>query len=81
MSESRVDNMAAARLNAALDALHWGGVALAAQTGVNDRTARRWISGQNPPPVAILTWVERLAAFHRENPAPVTPTKPPTILS
>jgi hypothetical protein len=54
----------------ALATLRWGASALSTEIGVNERTVRRWISGDNAPPDAILQWLDRLAAFHRDNPVP-----------
>jgi hypothetical protein len=43
---------------------------LARAIGVNVRTVQRWINGQNPPLMPIVEWLDRLAAFHRDNPPP-----------
>lgn len=58
------------RLCVALTTLHWGPTDLADEVDVNERTARRWIAGQNETPELILAWLETLAAFHADNPAP-----------
>ena len=60
----------AARLSAALVAIGWGPTELGRQAGINERTVRRWLAGQNEPPGAILAWLETLAEFHAANPAP-----------
>ena len=61
----------AKRLSDALATIHWGPIDIAKLLSVNERTARRWIAGQNDPPDRILDWLDRLATFHRDNPAPV----------
>jgi ribosome-binding protein aMBF1 (putative translation factor) len=58
------------RFSAALSAIGWGCSALAARLGVNERTVRRWASGQNHPPAAVLAWLERVAAFLAADPGP-----------
>lgn len=62
--------MTTARLSAALHTLHWGPTALAEELDVNERTVRRWLSGQNEAPAAVVRWLERLAAFHEAHPPP-----------
>jgi transcriptional regulator with XRE-family HTH domain len=56
------------RLVAALSALRWSQRSLAAETGRTPTTVRRWALGQAPIPVWVLPGLERLVAFHRENP-------------
>jgi ribosome-binding protein aMBF1 (putative translation factor) len=63
----------ATRLRAALDRLHWSGRSLAAILGQDERKVRRWAAGAYEPPEDVLTWLERLAAFHDANPAPAKP--------
>ena len=58
------------RLSIAMLHIGWGATGLAEQVGVNERTVRRWISGDNPPPEPILEWLEGLAAFHQADPPP-----------
>jgi len=60
----------ATRLAAALKALHWSNVALAAELRRDEKQVRRWLSGSYDPPMAVLDWLERLAECHRANPAP-----------
>lgn len=60
----------ATRLRSALNRLHWSAQTIATLLDVNERTARRWISGQNPAPDNVLTWLERMAAYMDANPAP-----------
>lgn len=60
----------ATRLSTALDALNWSGRSLALLLGKNERTVRRWVSGDCDVPADVLAWVERLADFHRVNPPP-----------
>lgn len=62
--------MTAARLSSALHVLRWTPTVLAREIHVNDRTVRRWLAGQNPPPLRILDWLEDLALHHQANPAP-----------
>ncbi len=52
------------RLRHALDILHWSSVALAGELGVNERTVRRWMNGQNAAPVGLVGWLEDLAGYH-----------------
>ena len=58
------------RVSTALATLRWGPATLARAIGVNVRTVQRWINGQNPPLMPIVEWLDRLAAFHRDNPPP-----------
>jgi hypothetical protein len=57
------------RLRAALDRLHWSGAAILNE---DERRVRRWAAGVYDPPENVLVWLERLAAFHEANPAPVS---------
>jgi DNA-binding transcriptional regulator YiaG len=58
------------RFTTALSTIGWGSSVLAHRLGVNERTVRRWASGQNPPPTAVLAWLERVAAFLAADPGP-----------
>lgn len=58
------------RLSATLTKLHWSGRGLAAILRTDERKVRRWASGAYEPPIEIVEWLERLAAFHEENPLP-----------
>lgn len=59
-----------ARLSAAMDTIGWGPQTLAERWNVNERTVRRWLAGQNDPPEPLLSWLERAAAWVRDNPPP-----------
>jgi hypothetical protein len=61
------------RLSMALRTLHWGPQVLTDLLAINERTIRRWLSGQNDPPPALLEWLELLAAFVKANPPPPGP--------
>ena len=56
--------MTPADLRAALDAIGWGPTTLAERAGINERTVRRWLAGQNPVPGAVAAWLAALAAAH-----------------
>lgn len=58
------------RLRSALNRLHWSVQSLATMLDVNERTVRRWVTGQNPAAENVLAWLERLAAYVDANPAP-----------
>ena len=60
----------ASRLHDALRTLRWSQRTLADFFRVNERTVRRWAAARYPIPAASLTWLERVAAFVRDNPAP-----------
>lgn len=62
-----------ARLTDALSALHWSWTTFATVCGVSTATVRRWCSEAYVIPPALLAWVERAAAWHRDNPAPPKP--------
>lgn len=62
--------MTATRLHRAMSVLRWGALDVAAETGVNERTVRRWLRDDYEPPARLLAWLETLAAFHGEHPAP-----------
>lgn len=59
------------RLSAALTILRWGPSDVAAQCHVNERTVRRWLSGQNDPPEWLVIWVEARATDLLANPPPL----------
>jgi hypothetical protein len=54
-----------------LELLAWSQRGLARQLGFDDRTVRRWASGQNEIPSNIAHWLATLAAFHAKHPAPL----------
>lgn len=62
------------RLRDALHEIHWGAEALAGAMGIGLSSAKRLIRGESIARDAVLAWLERLAAFHRANPAPPPPT-------
>ena len=59
-----------ARLAAALSTLHWPSSIAARVLSRNERTIRRWLSGQNAVPAEKLAWLEWFAGQMRENPPP-----------
>ena len=61
---------APARLTAALATLRWTMAALGDQVGRPRQVVASWCDGRGICPVAVLEWVERLAAYHRSHPAP-----------
>jgi len=67
------------RLSAALHTIGWGPQTLANQWGANERTVRRWLSGQNEPSEPLLLWLEGLARYHAEHPAPPLRATPDEI--
>jgi hypothetical protein len=58
------------RLAAVLDLLHWSARDLAAEVALNERTVRRWLSGEYEVPAPIGAWLEDLAVYHVAHPAP-----------
>lgn len=60
------------RLRAALNALHWSQRDFAAVVGRDERTVRRWASGEYSIPPALLAWLEAASAWMRANPPPGT---------
>lgn len=58
------------RLSAILTLLRWSARDLAAAVAMNERTVRRWLSGDYPIPADVADWLETLAAAHAANPAP-----------
>jgi len=59
-----------ARLTAALGTLRWTYGVLAQELKISPSTTRNWGVGRAPVPPTILRWVELLAEFHRNVPAP-----------
>lgn len=57
-------------LSQALTTLHWGPQVAARVLGVNERTIRRWLAGQNDPPAEVLAWILDLARYHEAHPPP-----------
>ena len=53
-----------------LDLLAWSQRGLARLLGLDDRSVRRWASGQNAIPGNIAHWLATLAAFHAKHPPP-----------
>jgi transcriptional regulator with XRE-family HTH domain len=54
-----------------LDLLSWSQRDLARMLGLDDRSVRRWSSGQNEIPGDIADWLATLTAFHATHPAPL----------
>ena len=54
-----------------LDLPAWSQRGLARMLGLDDRTVRRWASGQNEIPDNIAHWLATLAAFHAKHPSPL----------
>ena len=51
---------------AAREALGLSAAKLAAELGVDPRTIRRWLSGDQPVPELVAKWVEKMLSDHRE---------------
>ena len=62
--------MSAVRLVECLAAVRWTQGDLARAIGEDKQQVRRWISGTYAIPRHVGDWIERLARFHRANPAP-----------
>lgn len=58
------------RLSIALATLQWGPRSLSRATGISERTIYRSLAGEAEMPERIMAWLERLAIFIVENPAP-----------
>ena len=58
------------RVSAALYAITWRALDLAAVVGVRYDTARHWLNGRLAVPPAMLAWLEDLAAYHTAHPPP-----------
>jgi hypothetical protein len=54
-----------------LELLAWSQRGLARMLNLDDRSVRRWASGQNDIPDDIAHWLATLAAFHAKHPAPL----------
>ena len=54
-----------------LEFLAWSQRSLARMLGLDDRSVRRWASGQNEIPDNIAHWLATLAAFHAKHPPPL----------
>jgi hypothetical protein len=59
-----------ARFSAALAALHWGPRSFSMIAGVHERTVYRWMHEIGEPPDALVMWLEGIAAYVRDHPAP-----------
>jgi hypothetical protein len=70
MTEAPPDAPPGARLTAALKILRWTYGTLAVELRTSPSTTRNWGLGRSPVPLSILRWVELLAEFHRQVPAP-----------
>jgi hypothetical protein len=70
MTEAPPDTPPGARLAAALKILRWTYGTLAVELRTSPSTTRNWGLGRSPVPLSILRWVELLAEFHRQVPAP-----------
>lgn len=62
--------MTPARLSEVLDILRWPIPVLAEESGVNERTIRRWLLGAAPIADNVGDWLEALAACHTSHPVP-----------
>ena len=63
--------MSPTRLRSCLAVLRWSQRGLADARGCDDRLVRRWASGEASVAPEVADWLERAAAFHLANPAPV----------
>ena len=52
------------------EAIGWSIQHTADRLGVNERTVRRWDSGEFDPPSAIVAWLRKIAAYIDRNPPP-----------
>lgn len=52
------------RLKAALKAVCWSQRELSRAVSYDERTVRRWASGEHAVPPDVLEWIEELAALH-----------------
>lgn len=52
------------RLRAALKAVRWSQRELSRAVSYDERTVRRWASGEYAVPPDVLEWIEELAALH-----------------
>ena len=51
--------------------LAWSQRSLARMLGLDDRSVRRWASGQTEIPDNVAKWLATLAAFHAKHPPPL----------
>lgn len=58
------------RLDQLLDEIHWSRRTCASILGRTETTVRRWAADETPTPQRVMDWLEALAAFHRQHPAP-----------
>ena len=64
------------RFRECLKRLRWQQGGLAQVLNINPMQARRWGDGRDGIPPDVAEWLERLVAFHEQNPPPeVTRTK------
>jgi plasmid maintenance system antidote protein VapI len=61
------------RLRECLYLLGWSQAHLAKIIDVQPRRVRRWADDDEPVPENVADWLEKLGAFHQQNP-------PPTVL-
>jgi DNA-binding transcriptional regulator YiaG len=63
--------MTPTRLRECLDALVWTQRGLARTLDRQEGTVRQWARGAVQIPGDVAAWLETLAAFHEQNPAPL----------
>jgi ribosome-binding protein aMBF1 (putative translation factor) len=54
-----------------LDAVQWSQRGIARHLGRHEGTVRQWARGSVTIPDDVAAWLERLARFHTDNPAPM----------
>jgi ribosome-binding protein aMBF1 (putative translation factor) len=57
-------------INECVETIGWSLRYLAYRLACDDRTVRRWASGQNACPPEVIKWLNRLAKVHEKHPAP-----------
>jgi hypothetical protein len=62
--------MTPAELKAALTAIGWSGRELSIRADCHRNLPVRWLHGSIPVPLSIAAWLNRLARFHEQHPAP-----------
>jgi hypothetical protein len=62
--------MAPDRFRDCLATLHWPMRSLAKRLGLDERQVRRWAYGESDVPPPLASWLDDLARFHAERPAP-----------